>query len=535
MPEILAIVFSHLPQWQTNVAMQGDHILINAPDSNNGLYACTLVCRTWYAYFNPILYSVLIDEYTNTPAIYTHQEGLLKHGHHIRTIVKDVVPTHKNSGVQDQISRSVQFSNLNKLFVIHHFRDKSPPLEEMLANIQFDRSQLVHFAYSHRVVKAGELTQDLPGLLTLTHLSTLELFSWRVNRQDFVVILSHLRDTLKTLSLSRINIVSLEDGNSGDDNVHHDDFLTPVLDSKYYYYKDYPNLSLPRIEVLNLHFAWTPPAPLQCFPGLCPRLKALHLIVDTLFDGHVMAKVIASHCTGLAQLTYKEEYSIAFEDGCFLPSAQYNALVESAANPQHQLQHIKLAIPDGLLPGLTDALLLQGARLTTLELRFCREVGMDPKQMLRILTNPGCPMLQDVTLRYIRVASKVLLETLMSEPWTCKKLKYLRMDGYGNEAQQQEQQKQPFSDQGWYITPRFCQRSKSRWDVELKRKFLTHLSVASTLTQLEIIKLNQSKLTRVNLARRTKRTFVSEGYDKDEEAEDEDDSSDFDDSDYSDG
>ncbi|KAF9308914.1 hypothetical protein BG003_010428 [Podila horticola] len=462
MPEILAIITNTcFPEWHTHISLLGDQHTITPPESLNDLLACLQVCKTWNAVFSPVLYHTYT--YTNKQTIDAPSHATIaKYAHLVRAFVCN----YKDLGRDDIVlpCHDVQFPNLDQLVLLDR-TEITRSLEDIVSTHIPKCTRLHRFQWRRTAYLKQEMPEPaIQTLLTFDHLQELGLFGWTLLDDRFPQILANIHNTLTTLTVSRLHGFN-------------------VLPQ---------DLILPSLKVLNLHFAWAESEALVKLPKVCPVLEEIHLIVDTLFDGDVLAESLAHHCPALKTLTYREEYSMAFEQGCFIEDIEYSALV---ASPQH-LEFVQLGLP-GLSETMTDALVLHADSLVHLYLRMCRGLVLDADRVLKILTT--CTQLKHVELQEVDGSAKSFIEPLTAEPWVCTGLKTLVINGYipvdvlplpklkarrGKAATDKNDEEaiatirfSPFFfvDQGWYLDPNDSMR-KAEYDWDIKRKLMMHLA-----------------------------------------------------------
>ncbi|KAG0027714.1 hypothetical protein BGZ82_008798 [Podila clonocystis] len=482
MPEILAIIANTcFPEWHTRISLLGDQHMIIPTDSLNDLLACLQVCKTWNAVFSSVLYHTYT--YTNEQTIDTPSHATIaKYAHLIRAFVCNYNVLGRDDVVVQ--CHDVQFPNVDQLVLLDR-TEITRSLEDIVSTHVPNRTRLLRFQWRRTAILKQEMPEAaIRTLLTFDHLQELGLFGWTLLDDQFPQILNNVHNTLMTLTVSRL---------------HGFDVLTQ-------------DLAMPRLKVLNLHFAWAESDALVRLPTVCPALEEIHLIVDTLFDGNILAESLAHSCLALRTLTYREEYSMAFEQGCFIEDNEYAALVTS---PQH-LEFVELGLP-GLSEMMTNALISHATSLVHLDLRMCRGLVLDADRMLKILTT--CAQLKHVELREVDGSAKSVLEPLIAEPWTCTGLKTLVINGYipmdvppqstasirqGRSDKDKKEEAVvdlPFSplffvDQGWYLDPSdsICE-AECDWDI--KRKLMVHLA----LLPLERLELEEIKFYREEITK----------------------------------
>lgn len=459
-PEILAIVANAcFPEWHTDISLLGDEHNITTPESHNDLLACLLVCKTWNIAFSPVFYHTYTKQ--QTIDVVSHAT-LARHAHLVRAFVCD----HMETGPDDSALpyHDIQFPNLDQLVLLDR-TDIFRPLEELVSIHVPNPTRLHRFQWRRTAYKKLEIPEPaIQTLLAFDHLKELGLFGWTLLDDRFQQILVNVRNTLTILTVSRLH---------GFDVLPRD-------------------LTLPNLKVLNLHFAWAESEALVQLPKVCPALEEIHLIVDTLFDGDVLAESLAHNCPAFKTLTYCEEYSMAFERGCFINDDEYAALV---ASPQH-LEFVQLSLP-GLSEMMANALASHADSLVHLNLRICQGQALDAEQILKILT--ACRQLKHVELRDVNGTAKSVIEPLVAEPWACTGLKTLVINGYNPEElfsqpepstrrgrgsamdDEKETPTIPFSqlfylDQGWYLDPNDSWMLLAERDSEVKRRLMVHLA-----------------------------------------------------------
>ncbi|KAG0358626.1 hypothetical protein BG005_002067 [Podila minutissima] len=494
MPEILAIIANTcFPEWHTHILLHGDQHTITPPETFNDILACLQVCRTWNAVFSPVLYNTYTYTSQQTIDAPSHTT-IAKYAHLVRAFVcyyKDlrqddiVLPCH-----------DVQFPNLDQLVLLDR-TEITRSLEDIISTHVPNRSRLHRFQWSRTAYLKQEMPEPaIQTLLTFENLQELGLFGWTLLDDRFPQILTNVHNTLATLTVSRL---------------HGFDVLPQ-------------DLILPKLKALNLHFAWAESEALVKLPTVCPVLEEIHLIVDTLFDGNVLAESLARHCPALRKLTYREEYSMTFEQGCFIEDDEYAALV---ASPQH-LELVELGLP-GLSEMMASALVSHGDSLVHLDLCMCRGLVLDADRMLKILTS--CTQLKHVELREVNGSARSVIEPLIAEPWVCTGLKTLVINGYtplgvlpqstpwarrgGTEKDEKEEGAivdvsfSPlfFVDQGWYLDPNDSMR-EAEYDWDIKKRLMVHLAPLP----LERLELEEIEFYREEI-------IVSEDEDQEEEEE----------------
>ncbi|KAF9391730.1 hypothetical protein CPC16_003983 [Podila verticillata] len=485
MPEILVIIANTcFPEWHTDISLLGDELTITTPESHNDLLACLLVCKAWNAIFSPVLYHTYARQ--QTIDVVSHAT-LTRHAHLVRAFVCDHTEMRSDDSILPY--HDIQFPNLDQLVLLDR-REITRPLEEVVMTHVPNPTRLQRFQWRRMAFKKLEIPEPaIQTLLTFDHLKELGLFGWTLLDDRFPQILANIRNTLTTLTVSRLH---------GFDELPRD-------------------LVLRKLKVLNLHFAWAQSEALVQLPRVCPALEEVHLIVDTLFDGDVLAKSLAHNCPALKTLTYCEEYSMEFERGCFIDNHEYAALV---ASPQH-LEFVRLGLP-GLTEVMANALASQADSLVHLNLRMCQGQALDAKQMLKILT--ACRQLKHVELQDVNGTAKSVIEPLVAEPWACTGLKTLVINGYnqvesfpqpepstrrgrGTVKDREEEISQLFYlDQGWYLDPNDCWMSGTEYDSEVKRRLMVHLAPF----QLERLQLAEVEFHRKEIIKLVDRDWEQE-------------------------
>ncbi|KAG0099281.1 hypothetical protein BGZ93_008320 [Podila epicladia] len=505
MPEILAIIANTcFPECYTHISLLGDQYTITSPESFNDILACLQVCKTWNAVFSPVLYRT----YTNTNKQTINAPSpttVAKYAHFVGAFVC----YYKDIGRDDIFlpCHDVQFPNLHHLVLLDR-TEITRSLEDIVSTHVPNRTRLQRFQWSRTAYLKQEMPEPaIQTLMTFVNLQELGLFGWTLHDDVFPKILTNVHNTLTTLTVSRL---------------HGFDVLPQ-------------DLLLPKLKALNLHFAWAESEALVKLPSVCPVLEEIHLIVDTLFDGSVLAESLARHCPALRKLTYCEEYSMAFEQGCFIEDDEYAALV---ASPQH-LEFVELGLP-GLSEMMANALVSHGGSLVHLDLRMCRGLALDADRMLKILTS--CTQLKHVELREVNGSARSVIEPLIAEPWACTGLKTLVINGYmplgalpqstpwarRGRTDKDEQQEgvivdvsfSPlfFVDQGWYLDPNDSMR-EAEYDWDIKRKLMVHLAPLP----LESLELEEIEFYREEIIVSKDEDWEEEGKDVKEDEYTEDD------------
>ncbi|KAF9198819.1 hypothetical protein BGZ49_000247 [Haplosporangium sp. Z 27] len=392
--------------------------------------------------------------------------------------------------------------------------------------------QLKELAF-HAIVRVRpiELSQQCQEAITnLPCLEELDLKNWNINNELMANILGKCSSKLKILTLNSIAGFD-EKLFFGTKYIKEDLEVTGAL----------PPLQLTSLTNLTMLLDWIQSRSAIYFPILCPALQSLNITVD--MDEHDVSqliKVLQTYCPRLTSIEYHAGYSMLHEYGYYPKPHIHASLFKDSTSC---LKSISTGLPHGLDSLMFDALLTHASTLEVIELR-CRtrrsygsDDGPGPimERVQKLVVQ--CKNLKRLTLLDLKCPVEEL-SLLCVEPWECKNLESLTIEGYkspegldritktqkmyhkqmrqnawprrlrhheyrwndddDSDAEFEKSQRflrQSQRQSGWFLKAGLTEHSflEALLDYEVKRKLFSHLGKTSGLKNLRFIQLGKTE------------------------------------------
>ncbi|KAF9272913.1 hypothetical protein BGZ68_001990 [Mortierella alpina] len=407
LPEILSNIARYIPLFEldTDETNHFDSYYHFTPEN---LYPCLLVSRLWYQCFLPHLYHYFVDSIMTQELL--PRPVLQKHRPHFRRVILNNVGRQLDSDHHDLIDLPTDLLGLYVYSVdadpashLHLLRTVcGPRLRELTWNGRSHSSRL-------------DTRWDIIG--TFSALEELELLRWHLSSDQLRTVLLGCSQTLRSLRMHTISGYGEEVFNNSTNQ---------------------PPLELTALRELYLMLDWPQSRAVVHLPRICPALEVLHLNVDREeFDLRVMTENCQKHCPRLHSIQYLEGYSMRHEHGYYPEPEVYAYLIK------HSTRHLRSAIiplHSGLDSQMLDALQSQAGTLERIELRMKRGSTLDTALLASFLERATALKSLVVDKANFGVQE---LDQLCQQPWACRDLKTLMIQGYIPKREERSKKRQP--------------------------------------------------------------------------------------------
>ncbi|CAO3566798.1 unnamed protein product [Mortierella alpina] len=396
LPEILSHIARYIPLFEPST---DDHFHAYTSYTPENLYPCLLVSRLWYQCFLPHLYHYFVDSIMTQDSL--PRPTLAQHRPHFRRAILDNVGRPLDSNFHDLLDLPT-----NLLGLTVHCVDGDP----------FSHLHLLRKACGPRLRELTWHGRNLSSAIsdtpwdiigTFSSLEDLVLVRWELTSDQLRTVLLGCCRTLRSL---RMHTVS---GYGPDVFLNQNSSLDP------------PQLELSALRELYLMLDWPQSRAVVHLPRICPGLEVLHLNVDLEeFDLQVMIDHCQKHCPKLHSILYHEGYSMRHEYGYYPDPELYAALFKNSAR---HLRSVLIPLPSGLDALMLDALQSQAKTLERIELRMMRGCILDLAMLALLLQKATA--LKSLVLDKVNVHVQHL-NLLCEQPWACRDLEILEIQGY---------------------------------------------------------------------------------------------------------
>ncbi|KAF9954565.1 hypothetical protein BGZ72_004476 [Mortierella alpina] len=397
LPEILSNIARYVPLFEPNT---DNHFYAYCTYTPENLYPCILVSRLWYQCFLPHLYHYFVDSIMTQELL--PRPILFKHHSHFRRAILDKVrrPLDNNGHAlidlpTNLLGLTVYSVDADPFSHLHLLRTVcSPRLRELTWYGRLSSSTL-------------DTPWDIIG--TFSALENLVLVRWDLTSEQLRTVLLGCSQTLRSLRMHTLSGYGQE---------------------VFFNHRNQPNLELVALRELHLMLDWPQSRAVVHLPRICPSLEVLTLNVDLEeFDLQVMIDHCQRHCPRLHTIQYHEGYSMRHEYG-YYPDAQLYANLFK--NSTRNLRSVLIPLPQGLDSPMLDALLSQAGTLEQIELRMMRGCSLDTSMLALLLEKATA--LKSLVLDKVNFHVKNL-ELLCLQPWACRDLKTVVIQGYITEPE----------------------------------------------------------------------------------------------------
>ncbi|KAF9954174.1 hypothetical protein BGZ70_010640 [Mortierella alpina] len=493
LPEILCHIARYIPLFEPST---DDHFHAYTSYTPENLYPCLLVSRLWYQCFIPHLYHYFVHSIMTQDSL--PRPILAKHRPHFRRAILDNVGRPLDSNFHDLLDLPT-----NLLGLTVHSVDGDPFSHlHLLRNACGPRLRELTW-YGRNFSSALDTPWDIVG--TFASLEDLVLVRWDLTSDQLRTVLLGCCHTLRSLRMHTVSGYGPDVFLSNNDNNS----------------LDQPQLELSALRELYLMLDWPQSRAVIHLPRICPALEVLHLNVDLEeFDLRVMIDYCQKHCPKLHSVLYHEGYSMRHEYGYYPDPELYAALFKNSAR---HLRSVLIPLPTGLDTLMLDALQSQARTLERIELRMMRGCTLDVAMLALLLQKTTA--LKSLVLDKINVHVQNL-NLLCEQPWACRDLEILEIQGYNFEPRMQRvldllllqiESEQPgtintvdttdpsdtfvYSDgayrmyegdgQGWYLQQGLSEKSyaKAAQNREIKERLFRHMH-SSRLHRVRRVTLN---------------------------------------------